>query len=344
MTDNPTKGSSAWKNSSLNQIACSSGGAIVTALLMTPLDVVKIRLQAQSRVMHKGDCFVYRNGLMDHVCTCFNGPQSWYNRKIPGGRYHGTVDAMIKIVRAEGIKSLWSGLPPTLVMAIPQVVLYFTSYEETKRFLGYHEINNPNPVLPVISGGFARLLAVSVVNPIELIRTKIQSERLKYTQLVDAIRVAVKNQGVRSLYQGWVATVWRDVPFSMIYWLCYESFKTHLMTKNEGKKMSSLTTFMCGASAGSIAAVLTCPLDVVKTHRQIQLGELKVPNKKAQRTIAVMLEIRRTKGVAGLFSGKFLNLEKSRKLELNEFTFRFNAKGYQSCLVMCDHDHHLRIL
>ena len=84
------------------QIVSSSFGAIITSLLMTPLDVVKIRLQAQNRVLHKGDCFVYRNGLMDHLCTCMNGPNSWYNRKIPGGRYTGTLDALVKIVRVEG--------------------------------------------------------------------------------------------------------------------------------------------------------------------------------------------------------------------------------------------------
>ena len=128
-------------------VVSSSCGAIITSLLMTPLDVIKIRLQAQNRLMHKSDCFVNKNGIMDH-----NGSGSWYNRKIPGGRYTGTLDALVKIVRVEGISSLWSGLMPTLLMALPQVVLYFTAYEESKRLLGYHEIKNPNPVIPMFSG------------------------------------------------------------------------------------------------------------------------------------------------------------------------------------------------
>jgi solute carrier family 25 protein 39/40 len=142
------------------QAISSSAGAIVTSLSMTPLDVIKIRLQSQNRPMHKGDCYVYRNGLSDHLCQCFNGPNSWYNRQIPGGRYNGTIDAMIKIVRVEGIRSLWSGLPPTLVMAFPSVVLYFTTYEEVKKLMGYHELTNPNPVIPIVSGGVARIIAV----------------------------------------------------------------------------------------------------------------------------------------------------------------------------------------
>lgn len=197
------------KSTSVKQMISSSCGALITSLFMTPLDVVKIRLQAQNRVFHQGDCFVYRNGLEDHLCKCSNGPNSWYNRKIPGGRYHGTVDAMVKIVRVEGITSLWSGLPPTLLQSFPQVVLYFTTYEQIKRLVGYHEINNPNPILPTISGGVARVIAVTAVSPIELVRTKVQSERLQYNELAKAVKLAIKSQGYKTLYQGWVSTIWR---------------------------------------------------------------------------------------------------------------------------------------
>ena len=176
-------------NGTLKQVMASSCGAIVTAVLMTPLDVVKIRLQSQNHVKHKGECFVYRNGLMDHVCTCSSDGE-WFNRKIPGGRYTGTLDAMAKIVRVEGLRSLWSGLPPTLVMAFPQVVLYFTTYEETKRLMGYHEITNPNPLIPILSGGVARLFAVTAISPIELFRTKV-SVSLSHTSCWFDVRVVL---------------------------------------------------------------------------------------------------------------------------------------------------------
>ena len=44
-------------------------------------------------------------------------------------------DAFVKIARNEGITSLWSGLPPTLVAAIPTTVLYFTTYDYLKAWL-----------------------------------------------------------------------------------------------------------------------------------------------------------------------------------------------------------------
>ena len=45
---------------------------MVVSLFMTPLDVVKIRLQAQER-LHAKKCFLYSNGLMDHLCPRTNG-------------------------------------------------------------------------------------------------------------------------------------------------------------------------------------------------------------------------------------------------------------------------------
>lgn len=57
---------------------------------MTPLDVVKIRLQVQQRAEAK--CFLYCNGLMDHICGCApnenNGNKQWFKRP---GHFNGTL-------------------------------------------------------------------------------------------------------------------------------------------------------------------------------------------------------------------------------------------------------------
>ena len=41
------------------KVLASRCGAIIRTLLMTPLDVIKIRLQAQTHQLLKGDCFVF---------------------------------------------------------------------------------------------------------------------------------------------------------------------------------------------------------------------------------------------------------------------------------------------
>jgi len=83
------------------------------------------------------------------------------------------------------VLSLWSGLPPTLIMAVPATIIYFVSYEQLRvlisdKYSEYTGVQEQPVVIPLVAGGLARLWAVTVVNPLELIRTKMQSKKLTY--------------------------------------------------------------------------------------------------------------------------------------------------------------------
>ncbi|XP_065134616.1 mitochondrial glutathione transporter SLC25A39 isoform X1 [Paramisgurnus dabryanus] len=306
----------------VQQMLASGTGALLTSLFVTPLDVVKIRLQSQQAPLHQalaGDsrpwtgvirpskwkCFLYCNGLMDHIYVCRNvsACSSWY--KTPT-HFSGTLDAFVKITRHEGLRSLWSGLPPTLVMAVPATIIYFTCYDQLRDFLRYG-MGYQGDHIPLIAGGLARLGAVSVISPLELVRTKMQSRRLPYSELVVCIRSAVAQDGCLSLWRGWGPTVLRDVPFSALYWFNYELVKAQLCEKYRAPQTSFAISFTAGAISGTIAAILTLPFDVVKTRRQIQLGELEaregVSVKKPSSTWNIMKNIWTDMGYRGLFAG-----------------------------------------
>ncbi|XP_013382394.1 solute carrier family 25 member 40 [Lingula anatina] len=296
--------------SPLQQMIASSCGAMLTSLFVTPLDVVKIRLQAQERPLKAGECFIMNNGLMEHVCTCENGDACkedvhWYKKRIPGPKLTGTADAMIRIARHEGIPSLWSGLSPTLVMAVPATMLYFTVYDQLKYKMGYREDNRKTAFVPVLAGMSARVLTTTVVSPLELIRTKKQSQHLSYGQLGLAVRGAMKHGGVLSLWQGLGPSLLRDVPFSGIYWCSYEIFKTLIAGEN-AREPSFWQAFASGAISGTIAGVLTLPFDVVKTHRQIEMGDMERKgqmNKVTTSTLKLLMEMRSKKGYNSWFTG-----------------------------------------
>ncbi|XP_061604212.1 probable mitochondrial glutathione transporter SLC25A39 isoform X1 [Phyllopteryx taeniolatus] len=320
MAERATGGASA-AISPVQQMLASGTGALLTSVFVTPLDVVKIRLQAQQSPLHqaltsnaaswpgvtrpsKWKCFLYCNGLMDHIYVCQNRSSctSWYKRQT---HFSGTLDAFVKIYRHEGLKSLWSGLPPTLAMAVPATVIYFTCYDQLRDFLRFSMGFHGNHI-PLLAGGIARLGAVTVISPLELIRTKMQSRRLTYGELRICIGSAVAQGGLVSLWRGWGPTVLRDVPFSAIYWFNYELVKAQLCGRSQMTQANITISFTAGAASGAIAAILTLPFDVVKTRRQIQLGEmdtLGTPLKKTASTWRIMRDIWSEVGYRGLFAG-----------------------------------------
>ncbi|XP_054162278.1 probable mitochondrial glutathione transporter SLC25A40 [Oppia nitens] len=306
----------------VQQMMSSCTGALMTSMFVTPLDVVKIRLQSQQKEFMKNKCYLYCNGLMDHICYCpantvpsingNNGSNSGVktfnslNRNVLMTRnthFTGTLDAFIKITRNEGITALWSGLPPTLVMAIPATVIYFTIYDQLRdRTYRKLQLSDEPLWVPVLSGGFARIFAATTISPLEMIRTKMQSKRLSYLQLSEAVLNLLRTQGFFSLWRGLSATIMRDVPFSCIYWANYEYMKKRFNQKEPTFAFS----FINGATAGTVAAIITLPFDVVKTHRQIELGEMQIIQnsaKNASKTREILIRIYQQNGFKGLFSG-----------------------------------------
>lgn len=295
----------------VQQMVSSCTGAVITSVFMTPFDVVKVRLQAQQRAELAQKCFLYCNGLMDHICKCAEtfcthpreGP--WYNRPVPV-QLNGTLDAFVKISQQEGVQSLWSGLSPTLVVAVPNTVIYFTTYEQLRSTMHRHllpEGSEPSSLIGGAAGGLARVWAVTVVSPFELVRTKMQAANMSYRELAQVMKTQVSSAGVRSLWRGWVPTVLRDVPFSVLYWLSYEKLKIIMNQQCPSFQF----TLVAGAVSGGVAGALTLPLDVIKTHRQIEMAE---GGKNSGSTVEMLQHIYRKQGVRGLFSGLVPRLAK----------------------------------
>uniref|UniRef100_A0A8D0H3K1 Uncharacterized protein n=1 Tax=Sphenodon punctatus TaxID=8508 RepID=A0A8D0H3K1_SPHPU len=80
--------SELYKVTTTQQIIASCCGALITSVLVTPLDVVKIRMQAQSSRFPKGKYFVYSNGLMDYYVPENEKSKVWYKKH---GRFKGML-------------------------------------------------------------------------------------------------------------------------------------------------------------------------------------------------------------------------------------------------------------
>jgi len=152
----------------------------------------------------------------------------------------------------------------------------------------------------------ARLTAVTMVGPLELVRTKKQSQKMSWSDLQRCIKDLVKTRGVRGLWNGYTATLLRDVPFSSLYWPVYEYTKStvNLYTSNRD---SFMVNFVSGAAAGSVASTITLPFDVIKTIKQVEIGKSGM----ARSNMVIVRELMSNQGVKSLFAGLVPRLMKA---------------------------------
>ena len=175
-------------------------------------------------------------------------------------------------------------------MAIPANVIYFTGYD-TLRSSNSSPIRNyvPDSYAPLIAGSVARVAAAATISPVEMFRTRMQAATSGghgtevFVETLTGLRKMVEAQGVTSLWRGLTLTMWRDVPFSGIYWWGYETVRDGLMELRDSRGGSGsrdmprdhehastfVDSFAAGATSGAFASILTTPFDVGKTRQQV---------------------------------------------------------------------------
>ena len=93
-----------------------------------------------------------------------------------------------------------------------------------------------------------------------------------YRSTIDAARTIVRQEGVSALFYGYKATIFRDLPFSALQFAFYEQEQNLARELAGSKDIGIGLEIATAASAGGMAGVITCPLDVVKTRIQTQIN------------------------------------------------------------------------
>jgi solute carrier family 25, member 39/40 len=285
------------KSGVVARLVSGSVGSIVTSLVVTPLEVVKVRMQAyrteikpplvaSNIVPCPRGCgvFVLDNGQIQ--CMLSRSMASFFDssgRLTAKARtaaaeadaaHVGIMGMLRRIFAEEGYAGIYAGLRPSLVMAVPNTVIYFSVYDEVFWQLKNKTSNPQANWIPMVAGGSARILASSFTAPFELLRTQqalmVANNEVPLT-MAQEFRLITQTEGIPALYRGLTSTLWRDVPFSAIYWLCLERFRI-IWRLNATRAPSPLEqagqAFVNGATAGMIAAACTTPFDNVKTLQQ----------------------------------------------------------------------------
>ncbi|RKF59274.1 putative mitochondrial carrier [Erysiphe neolycopersici] len=196
-------------------------------------------------------------------------------------KYSSMSSSFKLILRQEGVRrGLYGGWLPALLGSFPGTVIFFGTYEYSKRNMIDYKIS---PQLAYLVSGFLADFAASFIYvPSEVLKTRLQLQGrynnpffysgYNYKSTLDAARCIIRQEGVSALFYGYKATICRDLPFSALQFYFYEQGRLWARKLKQSREIGLTLELMTGAISGGLAGIITCPLDVIKTRMQTQIS------------------------------------------------------------------------
>lgn len=166
----------------------------------------------------------------------------------------------------------------------------------------YEGLNQTQSVLDsLFSGALAGAVAKTAVAPLD--RTKIifqvSSARFSAKEAYRLIYRTYLKEGFFSLWRGNSATMVRVIPYAAIQFCAHEQYKVLLggYYGFQGKALPPVPRFLAGSMAGTTAAMLTYPLDMVRARMAV------TPKEMYSNILHVFVRISREEGLKTLYRG-----------------------------------------
>lgn len=172
-------------------------------------------------------------------------------------------------------------------------------------------------IVTFMSGGLSGTVGAVVTNPLEVIKTRMQSSQ--YQLATRAVKVhgiwphikgtlevgsnLYRKEGIRALWKGMLPTVVGVMPSRAIYFSTYAQSKIFLNSVLKGdSKDSSLVHLGSAINAGVVTSTITNPIWLVKTKMQLQgpssgFAPLYTSN------LDCLRKVFRTEGISGIYRG-----------------------------------------
>jgi solute carrier family 25 S-adenosylmethionine transporter 26 len=168
---------------------------------------------------------------------------------------------------AEGPRGFFGGYGVCLVGSMPANAVYFGMYKLGQRAITDAGIEDVGMAGNAFAGLFAQCGAAFVFTPLDVLKQRLQVSP-PGVNVRDVFRAVRRERGRFGLWAGYWAAIAVWGPFSMMYFSSYEALKT---TFSSGTSIDtfSLTELAAGTFAAAAGAVVTQPLDFVKTRIQV---------------------------------------------------------------------------
>ncbi|KAK5904924.1 hypothetical protein CesoFtcFv8_006441 [Champsocephalus esox] len=179
---------------------CTTGAMAVT--FAQPTDVVKIRFQAQSRLLESGSV----------------------------KRYSSTFDAYRTIARDEGVRGLWKGALPNITRNAIVNCSELVTYDIIKELILKNKLMTDNMPCHFVAGFAAGFCTTIVASPVDVVKTRfMNSTPGKYSGAMNCALTMLMKEGPTAFYKGFVPSFLRLGSWNIVMFVSFEQIKRGVM-------------------------------------------------------------------------------------------------------------------
>ncbi|XP_071379850.1 solute carrier family 25 member 47-B [Centroberyx affinis] len=194
-------GSPDAKPAKLDIFLSGLAGGVAQVSVMSPADIVKVRLQCQM-VPYQGS-----------------------SAEAPKPKYRGPIHCLLTIAREEGVLGLYKGAQALALRDGPSFATYFTTYNIICEQLSTPGQTQPEWKVVLLAGGLSGMCGWCIGTPMDLIKARLQMDWMgerRYRGFFHCITDSVRSEGPTVLFKGLTLNCIRAFPVNMAVFTMYE--------------------------------------------------------------------------------------------------------------------------
>ncbi|CAI0467787.1 unnamed protein product [Linum tenue] len=138
--------------------------------------------------------------------------------------YTSVVDAIGSMARKEGVGSLWRGSSLTVNRAMIVTASQLASYDQIKESILEKGVMGDGLGTHVTASFAAGFVASVASNPVDVIKTRVMNAA-PYSGALDCAIKTVRAEGPMALYKGFIPTISRQGPFTVVLFVTLEQVR-----------------------------------------------------------------------------------------------------------------------
>ncbi|CAO2162990.1 unnamed protein product [Urochloa humidicola] len=146
--------------------------------------------------------------------------------------YRSVGDAIGRMVRDEGVRSLWRGSSLTVNRAMIVTASQLATYDQAKEVILARWGPGADGLGTHVTASFAAgIVAAAGSNPVDVIKTRMMNMKVApgapppYAGALDCALTTVRSEGPMALYKGFIPTVMRQGPFTVVLFVTLEQVR-----------------------------------------------------------------------------------------------------------------------